>query len=363
MSPISDETTPDDTKELLKLLESGSTITPSELWKISMTASLTDVAASLRASAKMPLTGVGLTEGVYVDVSLDLTPQALATNIHQAFSESSPTTLQTTASDSHQNERNVILDLSAGIKHIDPSLAIKTAKQVVPAARVIVRGLTWIDDGAAAANLKPTEYLATLRAHGLDMIEEATLDRDLPKDHKWLIMACATAAEVAVVPLLTLRSLANSPDWSSWADDLAELRSRLVSNPLIFAVALRVVEDGLIMPSEYMMAVALASLYLPKPVGVWTPVCGMPALSPQKGLGAAANQHPVTKLVSALPMFGTTSLGMIPANRFNSRHVWEDLRASGIAPRLTNPRQHDQPRTPWMAGREESLRHVPRIGC
>jgi aminodeoxyfutalosine synthase len=366
MTPASDDGTPDDAKDLLLKLASGETIAPSDLWKIAMTASLTEVAASLRTSSNMPRGGVGFSEAIHIPMSQSVTPQTLLTNIQQALADASATTLTPSSEDSHQNADqegpNIILDFSlSGIKPMDPSVAIRTAKGVAPSARVIARGLSWIDNGATTADLKPTEYLAKLRAEGLDMIEEAPGDRQLPLDHKWLLIACACAAEIAVVPVLTLRSLANSTDWSSWAEDLTELRSRLVSNPLIFAVSLRVLDDSLMMPSEYMMAVALGALYLPKPVGIWTPICGMPALSPQKGLGAAANQHPVTKLVSTVPMFGTSNLGMIPANRFNTRHVWEDLRASGAAPRVLTPRQHEQASNTWISSREQSLRHVPQM--
>jgi aminodeoxyfutalosine synthase len=368
MTPITHEITPNETRSVLDRLESGLTMTPSDLWKIATTASLPDVTAALRSASNTPSVGIGLMETLDIKVRVASSGQELMTSIQQALSDAIPTSTQTQQEDDRTEDGpNIILDLSDFDTSIEPkqmnaAVAIRSAKTTAPAARIIVRGLSWIDASAAAAGMKLTEYLSNLRAEGLEMIEEAPIDQEMALDRKWLMISCATAAEISVIPLLTLKAGVNTPDWSSWAEDIAEIRSRVMSNPLIYAIALRAPENHLVMPSEYMMAAALASLYLPKPTQLWTPVCGMPALSPQKGLGAAANQHPVTKLVSVAPVFGTASLGMVPANRFNCRHVWEDIRASGTQPRVTSLRQTEHTRGAWMLNREKTLRHVPHHG-
>ena len=362
MNPISDDAHPGEASEMLRLLESGDTISPSDLWKVAVTASLSEVTAAMRAAAKLPPRGIGMTEAIYVDMSEMASSEELTTDLRKAIAAAAPTTIMGELNQDNSEALAILLDYSVCAKNLDPATAIRAAKMVLSSANVIIRGLSWIDGCADAAGLRPAEYLADLRSHGLDMIEESCHDKTLPNDHKWLLISCATAAEVAVIPLLTIGTLVNTPDWSSWADDIAEVRSRLISNPMIFAISLRVAGEGLIMPSEYMKVVALSRLYLPRPTEVWTPVCGMPALSPLKGLGAAANQHPVMKIISASPVFGTTSLGIVPANKFNTRHVWEDLRASGRTPRMTCPRLNERPAAPWARERGETLRHVPTLG-
>jgi hypothetical protein len=85
----------------------------------------------------------------------------------------------------------------------------------------------------------------------------------------------------------------------------------------------------------------------------------MPVLSPQRGLGAETDQHPVMKLVSALKTFGSSGIGFIAAGELSAERLWEDLRASATLPRVTCPRQNELDLAENFAARLNILRHVP----
>jgi aminodeoxyfutalosine synthase len=343
-----------DNRDMLLALENGETISPSNLWKVAMTAPLHAVTESLDASTKMSKQGQTLTESIFVKVCHETSVNSFASTLRQALIQAESTSLTENA-----QALTIVLDASGVSTPIAIIDFISAAKAISLSSPVVLRGVSSLLAAAQAVEQKPTEYLASLRIAGLDVIEESCADDSLSNADKWLIFGCAQAAEIAVIPLITLKSLTNAPDWSSWADDVTEIRTRLASNDLIFGVSLRVADNHLLMPSEYMKAVALTRLSLPNATQLWTPICGMSVLSPLRGLGAESNQHPVMKLVSASRAFGSASLGFVAKNEFNLERICEDLQASGATPRLTCPRQNTRLFSSQLTSNLSGLRHIP----
>ncbi len=341
-------------RDLLLSLENGDTTTPSNLWKVAMQAPLHDVTAALDASSHCTKQGQSLTESVFMKLEPNQTVSLFTTALRQALIQAENILL----TDADQS-LTVVLDTSDLTKPRPLSDYVAAAKAVSPNSSIVLRGAASILATATHLGQKPTETLVELRRAGLDVIEESISDEILSNADKWLVFGCAQPAEIAVIPLLLLKSLANAPDWSSWADDVTEIRTRLAADDLIFGVALCVADKHLIMPSEYMKALALTRLVIPSPVQIWTPIHGMSVLSPLRGLGADHMMHPVMKLVSAARAFGSSSLGFVAGNEYHLERLCEDLQASGATPRLTCPRQHVRDLSNQLMSNLSALRHTP----
>jgi hypothetical protein len=178
-------------------------------------------------------------------------------------------------------------------------------------------------------------------------------------EDKWQVMQSAKSADLATVPTLVLQSSGNAMNWSLWAEDVTNLRSRLSLDQTSFAVSFRVNRDAIIMPSEYLKALALTRLCLPNHIQIWTPADGVPALSPNQGIGADQNQKSLVKLISTLSAFGSAGLGFVSRRDLSVEQILEDIRASGVAPQLTCGRLNRQETPDAMTQRLEALRHVP----
>lgn len=361
LTPVNDEYLAagmtDVPKDMLRSLKDGETMSPSNLWKVAVTAPLHAISESLRASGKTNNTGPSLTESVAISIDKTTRAEALTHDIRHLLSG-----LESRSITAPAHAAAIILDTSdsahAGSQLHLPAM-IAATKLASPGSSIILRGVTAAIMAAESSGEKPTAYFANLRMLGLDVLEESVSDNALATDAKWLIFTCAQAAEIAIIPLITLKTLANAPDWSSWADDVTEMRGRLTTTGLIFAVALGVTPNSLIMPSEFMKAIGLTRLALPLPTQIWTPAHTMPVLSPQRGLGADSDQHPVMKLISALKTFGSSGIGFVAAGEFSAERAWEDLRASGTLPQVTCPRQNKLDLAEKFAARLSDLRHVP----
>jgi aminodeoxyfutalosine synthase len=355
LMPVPGEDLGDEVAMLLGRLAESRSITPSDLWKIAMTAPLTTVMDVMPAAAETQSTHLSMTECVEIDREASVNASECATQIRNLLASSA----SIAAGDNATGNVSVLLNWTETNSGFDADGILATVKSQFPRMPIVVRGLKWALTASEKNGLRLTEYLAGARISGLEMLMESIHDEALNMDQKWMIMNCATASEIAVTPLLTLKSLTAAPDWSDWADRASEIRSRVAANPLIYSVALEIQPDSLVMPSEYMKAAALTRMYLPRTVQVWTPAGGMPVLAPQKGIGASETQHPVMKVISTVATFGTQGIGMVPINKLNARHVWEDLRAHGASPRLTCPRQNQVSLSEWASGRLENLRHAP----
>lgn len=354
MTPVQDEEISEDIRDMLRALENGETISPSNLWKIAVASPLHAVSAALDSSGKTTKIGQTLTDAVVIKIDAKTSAEKFKQDLRQLVNETKSVLISAS-----EGPSALVLDASGINTAIDLESFVQFAKTDLPHTSVSLRSISSITPSAEAQNQKVSEYMDRLRRAGLDLVEESLTDGDRTNEDKWLVFSCAQAADVAVVPLITLKSLGSSPDWSSWADDVTELRTRMASNDLLFATSLRVSEEGLVMPSEYMKAIALTRLVLPASVQLWTPAYGMTTLSPQRGLGAERHQHPVMKLISTARAFGSGSLGFVPANELSVELILEDIQASGASPRLTCPRQNEKTMAVNHLNKLSKLRHIP----
>jgi CofH subfamily radical SAM domain protein len=361
LTPVDDEELAsgmtDESKDMLRALKDGETMSPSNLWKVAVTTPMHSIADALRASGKTNSTGLSLTESVVIAINKTTRTESLTQDIRMLISGHDSASITRPG-----HAPAIVLDTSCNIQGSPlPDLAtvIAAAKTASPGSSVILRGVNAVIQATESSADKPTEFLAELRALGLDVLEESVTDSVIANDAKWRMFTCAHAVEIATIPLITLKALSNAPDWSSWADDVTEIRGRLTATGLVFAVALGVEQNSMMMPSEFMKAIALTRLALPLPTQIWTPAGSMAVLAPQRGLGAQTDQHPVMKVISALKTFGSSGIGFIAAGELSAERLWEDLRASGTLPRVTCPRQNELDLAEKFAARLNELRHVP----
>jgi hypothetical protein len=206
------------------------------------------------------------------------------------------------------------------------------------------------------------EVFASLRHFGVVEVEEhPEVDDRLDDQVKWQIFASAMAADIDVRPSVTLRAQGDQVNWSHWADCITALRGRLASYPVIQTINFNAARDNHIMPSEYLKALALTRLALPSLRDIWTPLLGFSALSPQRGLGASDDQHPVMKLISVMGDFGSSGLGALPINIYSADRVAEDVYASGRLSSSSSSANATTFISPDLMTHLSQLRHVPRV--
>ena len=353
MTAVSNESASDDIIECLQALETGGTLAPSNLWRVAQEAPLHLVTKALDASGKLFSQGQSLTACLTIKMDMTTTPETAANQVRKLDSESKKI---------QNGDASVLnLDASAVTGALDLTPIIESCLAAAPRAQIVLHGIKSVVVTAEEFGLKPAEYLARLRASGLNTLEESSADCSMDSEQKWMVFHCAQSADIAVLPLISIRAIGSSLDWSTWADDITELRSRLVQDKTLFAVNLLVKPDALVMPSEYLKALALTRLCLPTSLQIWTPVLGIPVLAPQRGLGADNSQHPSMKLVSTLSSFGSSSLGLVSTSELSVGRLMEDVRASGVGPRLTCARQNEINLDTNFADQLSTLRHVPNL--
>ena len=252
------------------------------------------------------------------------------------------------------------------ILHCDSSMVVSDLQQVITATKnisrgsnIVLQGLTLISRLAESPGPGIATILEELKANGISAVLEDPNDAlQLTRQTRSEILDTANFIGLKTVPCITLSARDHAIDWDFFAQELSHARQVLASNSGLSTTALQVAPDTTIMPSEYLKALGLAKLSLSDSCQIWTPLQGFSALSPQKGLGASEDQHPVMKLVSTLGDFGSSGLGYLPINIFSQDRVIEDIIASGRLP-AGGPEGHRSP-TAWgdLNVKLMALRHI-----
>jgi aminodeoxyfutalosine synthase len=356
MSPVAEEACSESIMERLEALETGGSLAPSELWRVASEAPFHKVSAALDASGKLALAAHSVTESHVIELDNQSTPDSVHHLVRKLL-------LESTGADSNMRTLVIVLDTTFMTQAKDLTTITTACHQAAPESQIVLRGISAAKLSADKSCQKVTEHLANLRGSGLDILEESHTDQTMALEDKWQVMQSAKSADLATVPTLVLQSSGNAMNWSLWAEDVTNLRSRLSLDQTSFAVSFRVNRDAIIMPSEYLKALALTRLCLPNHIQIWTPADGVPALSPNQGIGADQNQKSLVKLISTLSAFGSAGLGFVSRRDLSVEQILEDIRASGVAPQLTCGRLNRQETPDAMTQRLEALRHVPdRIG-
>lgn len=213
---------------------------------------------------------------------------------------------------------------------------VSRIKAVAPRRSIYLHGISWCVDLTATQNVSLISLLSELKSCGLDGVLESAADAEsLHSLDRKAIHRAARELGLNVVTSIILREINGSADWSFWAEQVGSALADQAFDETCPAITLRVGVKSSIMPTEYLKALALTRLVTPNYWKIWTPLEGIYTLSPQQGLGVSVDHHPVTKIVSALTSFGSTGLGYLFANKFNSMRVMQDL--SGYERNTTNP--------------------------
>lgn len=315
---------------------------------------LHEVAKDLRIKNKVLHGNISLDPAVLINVEKgDNADQVASRTRHAIISPiaTQETTLNGTAS--------IILNCDSSIADSDLQEIITSTKNISRGASVLLQGLTLIAKVAGASGAGIAGILEDLNAGGISALLEDPNDAiQLTRQTRAEIIDAANFIGLKTVPCITLSARDHTIDWELLAQELAHARHVLASNSGINTLALQVAPDTTIMPSEYLKALGLAKLSLPDTCQIWTPLQGFSALSPQKGIGASEDQHPVMKLVSTLGDFGSSGLGYLPTNIFNQDRIIEDIIASGRLP-IGGPEGH-RPTSAWidLNAKLATLRHI-----
>ena len=355
LEPVNAELSTTETSQILRSINQPIEISPEELWKIATLTTLHDLGSEIKLRDTPGTPNFPISEAILIKLLDNQSLESFTSELRQQMSSH-----ELNSSAREFAPTPIYLDCSEIVRGETLTNILGAICNIAPGSPVIIHGIAWIHSYIKANKMTLDELFSSMRSYGVHLIEESSRDSDgLITNEKWKLFEAAQNAGVAVVPSITLRALSGSADWSSWADDVADLRARLTKNHLVSAISLRCPTDSLIMPSEYMKAIALTRLALPNHCSVWTPTTGLPTLSPHKGIGASQDQHPLMKLVSVLPGFGSNSLGFIPVNQLSLKRICEDISASGANPTFRASSRDGWPAANQSLNTPKNLRHIP----
>lgn len=154
----------------------------------------------------------------------------------------------------------------------------------------------------------------------------------------------------------------SSPMWESFirrALALAELNSKTSQ---LVGVSVEVAPGSFVTPGEYLRAVAIARLACPNIPLLIAPLARIPTLSPIKGLGTHATQHPTEKYAAIALHYGANDLGPIESSRFSPTAIMQQIRGAGMVPKIRSSLLAENQKDGAFAYQFESIRHRPEIG-
>lgn len=318
---------------------------------------LHDVAELLRRTNKVSHGEISFEPAVLIKAEQNDSAEAIASRVRHAIM--SPISMG--KANSNQN-LSILVNCDSGIARSELRQILLATKNIARGANLIIQGLTLISELANKSSLGIPSVLEELKAEGVSALVEDPRDAvHLNWETRWEILDAANFIGIKTLPSITLSANKGTADWESWAQELNKTRQKLEAHGGMTNLAVQVGPDTVIMPSEYLKAIGLAKLSLPEACHVWTPLQGFSALSPQKGLGASDDQHPIMKLVSTLGDFGSSGLGYLPTNIFSQDRVAEDILASGRRSRGAIDSHREQVAQDFLGLNYQlsNLRHIP----
>jgi len=346
--------------ELLQRLEVGSVLTAQETWELATNASLMQLTTALgqRTEQSRP-TPLLLREVVDLDAPDILSAADAVTRIRRSIDK--------VISDSIADSSHGI-DLRVDVTKVDANqilYLLENLKSAAPQCTITFVGILNIADAAARHNMLPTEWFSYLREQGVCRIEDSQFDQTQdPNLNRHQAAKYAMAADLRVGLILSLNAREAAVDWSDFSEQLVQLRSLFNSSRHIAEVHIQKhSQSAVIMPSEFMRAMALTRLVLGRDIPVMTEPQHIPTLVPHQGLGADSSQHPVMKILSVLETFGADGLTAVPLGKLNVHRIFEDLKASGVEPLLVDYAQRKVPLRADKLEQLATLRHIPCLGA
>ncbi|MCX6118047.1 MAG: aminofutalosine synthase MqnE [Proteobacteria bacterium] len=205
------------------------------------------------------------------------------------------------------------------------------------------------------------EYLRDLTLNGVTQIIESPMESDrLSIEARIGNCIQVLEADLHVSMNLMLHASDKSIDWNRFSADLYLIRTGLSKYLTRIEFRLRAPSRfPLVVPSEYLSALALARLILGTQACILSPLDGITVLSPTQGIGAGTNENASLKIVSILPVFGSDGVVALSKDARADRSLIQDLLASGHKLCF-----QDESRSLALKGKEfsiESIFHLPKI--
>lgn len=352
--------------ELLDRIKDDSLLSAHETWQLATTSSLNQLIQTLTdlGENNTELAAASFGETILIDAAsckdLTLFADAVALKIN----ENSASSLAAESS-----SISITLDIPSDLDvRIDLRDIVRTIKKAAPQAPIILRGLHGIahawQTSDKSLHLKFSEFLFDLHSLGVYRLAGTTLDTMRYRGLGVLdeMAALALALDIRFSVTVPVSDKDQNPDWSEFAESITAIRSfsHRFKNCVTIEVA-KTLEDTQLMPSEFMKAVALTRLTLGKQAEIYVPLTGIPTLSPARGIGADAMQHPATKLLSVVTTFGASGIGEVPLGLVHMDRIYEDLRAAGSLPKFRNSYEQLLELRQDKAETLASIRHVPPL--
>lgn len=350
--------------DLLVRIKDGALLSAHEIWQLASTATLNqlvDAVSDLQGPARLE-DAQSFGETILLNAAecknLDSFEQLVSLKIGDIAATS-------LAADSASI--SVTLTVSNTITH-DLRDIVRSIRKSAPQSPVILSGLHGVANAwqsfDSSLKLKFSEFLFDLHQLGVQRLA-GTADDTLRYQGQGVldeIGAIALAMDLRLSVTIPVSASNESPDWSDFANALAHIRSFCQRfNHCVITDIAKADEDSTLMPSEFMMAIALARLTLGRQAQIHVPITGIPTLAPTKGLGADAMQHTATKLLSTVCCFGASGIGNVPLGVVHMDRVYEDLRAAGTVPTLRNLYDQVLALRNDKIAKLSSIRHVPPL--
>lgn len=334
---------PDDplASELLDLIKDDSLLSAHETWQLATTSSLNQLVDALSDLSENAsgIAAPSFGETILIDAA-DYKDAALFT--HMIALKIGDIAASSLAADASSISITLNIPSDMEIK-TDLRDIVRAIKKAAPQAPIILRGLHGIAHSWQASDqslqLKFSEFLFDLHTLGVYRLAGTPADTIRYSDPGVLdeIAALAIALDLRLSVSVPVSGKDEAPDWAEFATSLTYIRafSQRFKHCMTIEVA-KSNEDTGLMPSEFMKAVALTRLTLGKLAEIHVPLTGIPTLSPARGIGADAMQHPATKLLSVMMCFGASGIGEVPLGTVHMERIYEDLRAAGSIPKFRN---------------------------
>ena len=363
--PVSDQKHPLSI-ELLDRIKDESFLSAHETWQLATTSTLNQLVDALtdlhENDADLAAPSFGETIAIDAADCHELT--SFENSVALKIGEISASSLAADAS-----SISITLDVPSNIDiKQDLRDIVRAIKKSAPQAPIILRGLHGITNAWQACDqslgLKFSEFLFDLHTLGVHRLAGTPTDTLHYQGQGVLdeISALALALDLRVSVAIPLSNKDQAPDWAEFAESLTTMRAfSLRFKHCITIEIAKANEETSLMPSEFMMALALTRLTLGKQAEIYVPVTGIPTLSPARGLGADAMQHPATKLLSIVTSFGASGIGEVPLGLVHMDRIYEDLRAVGVLPKFRNLHEQHLELRQDKAETLASIRHVPPL--
>ena len=223
------------------------------------------------------------------------------------------------------------------------------------------RGLWYLVQSAQKSLGEGFKYL---KEHQVDCFQSSIYEseRGITKTEVSNLHHAAHEYSLPTIPKVELNVAprAESPMWENFFSQLISYRNVQNESGGIIGLSIEPAKDSFITPAEYIMAICLARIAIPKIPRIITSLLRIPILSPVKGQGSSSHLAE-EKLSPVVISFGSNDLGQIPLDQVVPEAVFEEILAAGFAPKIRNADFSQMHGTNWLKEKGSFMRHKPKL--